>query len=191
MLYWDERRSAEALAEHHAAFELWHALIAEAPHEADYKDGLADSLSNLGIMQESLGELNRAIESYKKSLAVRRELLSEGRTDDVRQVHLAHGLDNLSVAYAKANRLHEAMEAVTEALLIRESLRAAHRDVAGYQHNKESLIRDYSTHAGTVLRALKASGFFKNRRTQRLLSSDADLRFVREHLDDKALFKEQ
>lgn len=81
--------------------------------EHDYKSGIGDGYSRLGILLQDRGEYQEALEKFIESLRVR-ELLRDYRG-------MAKAYNNIGSVHLAMNNLEEAEEYLTKALNLRES----------------------------------------------------------------------
>ncbi len=89
--------------------------------ELGNKQGISDSLNNLGLVCVSKGDLNQALEYHQRSLAIKEEL---GNKQEI-----AKSLNNLGNVYSKKGDLNQALEYHQRSLAIKEELGNKH-DVA-------------------------------------------------------------
>ncbi len=94
--------------------------------------GEAYSYGNLGIVYDSLGEYQKAIEFYQQSLAIKREIGDRGGE--------AKAWFNLGLTYYKLKRISEAKEAYLQSRELFQAL-----GLAGYVQKCDDKIRQLET----------------------------------------------
>ena len=96
---------------------------------AKFPDGhtdLAVSLNNVGIVLESLGRLESALEHYQQALAMRRKLYPAAKFPDG-HADLAGSLNNMGVVLESLGRLEAALEHHQQALAMNRKLYPGHQ----------------------------------------------------------------
>jgi tetratricopeptide (TPR) repeat protein len=115
------------------ALALQEKLAAEFPAVPSYRQGLALSHNNLGILLRDTGRPREAEEAYRRALSLQQELAA-GRpaVPDYRR-ELAGSYYNLGTLLRRTGRPREAEEAYRRALALREKLAADLPAVSAYR----------------------------------------------------------
>jgi serine/threonine-protein kinase len=102
--------------------------ISDAPESDEYKVYLADLLPNLGDQCLRLGKVDDALSSYRKAVAVRRQLLAARATERERILALADSLGLLGTAERQSGQSEAAERSFAEAGAILRNLTAEEDD---------------------------------------------------------------
>lgn len=100
--------------------------------ELDDKQGIADSLNNLGLVYCSKGDLDQALEYHQRSLIIWEELGN--------RTNIAKSLNNLGNAYQLKDDLDQALECLQQSLAIKEE-QGNRQDIALTVNNLGEIYR--------------------------------------------------
>ena len=86
----EERRFKEAADDSSAARREFQTLAESSPGRPDYRSFLAAACSQAGTVHDLNGEIPRAVESFRTSIGLYEQLVTEFKDDEMYQRHLAH-----------------------------------------------------------------------------------------------------
>ena len=112
----------EAIAAYQSALQTWQQLAREYPNRMEYRDTLASTYNNLGILYRTTGKAKRALASYQHALKIRRDLATDYPASSPNRRELAAIYDNIGVVYQTTGRPADALAAHLQALELHEQL---------------------------------------------------------------------
>jgi tetratricopeptide (TPR) repeat protein len=102
--------------------QQWEAFAAVGGDDAESRSVRAEGLHRVGLMRQSLGELQKAEENYLAALALRKQLAADFPNRTEFRQNLAHSHNNLGTLMYATGRLTEAEQSYTAALVLIKQL---------------------------------------------------------------------
>jgi len=93
--------------------QQWEAFAAVGGDDAESRSVRAEGLHRVGLMRQSLGELQKAEENYLAALALRKQLAADFPNRTEFRQNLAHSHNNLGTLMYATGRLTEAEQSYT------------------------------------------------------------------------------
>ncbi len=121
-------RYEEASQEYDKAADLYRRLIIDRPETIGYRQGLAESYSNLGSVLERVGQLDYARDSILEALTTYRALVEEQPADVEYREGLAESQNTFGNILIAVGDTQRAGEAYREAIALREAVVAERPD---------------------------------------------------------------
>jgi serine/threonine-protein kinase len=158
----DLGEAQQATADCARAQEIFAGLAAQHPAVPQYRQELAASHNNLGMLLHDARGLKEAENAYRSAVNVFRQLVVDFPTDPVYQAELAKSYNNLGKLLRSMGRLKEAERAYRDALDLHQQLvdrsptKPAYRRVQAVTHNNlANLLSDLGkgTEAEAAFRA--------------------------------------
>jgi tetratricopeptide (TPR) repeat protein len=107
--------------------------VAEHPQVPQYRQELAMTHNNLGLLLQATGRVAEAEKAYRQALQLYERLVAEHPQVPQYRQELAMTHNNLGVLLKATGRADEAEKAHRQALQLRERLVAEHPQVVGYK----------------------------------------------------------
>jgi serine/threonine protein kinase/tetratricopeptide (TPR) repeat protein len=114
----------EAIPGYREAIRLMEKLVADFPTVPAYRQGLAKSHNELGILLRDLGKRREAEAAYRQALAIRQQLVDDVPSEPNYLRDLAQTYNDLGILFYDQHNLSQAEEAYRKALDIRVKLAA-------------------------------------------------------------------
>jgi serine/threonine protein kinase/Tfp pilus assembly protein PilF len=139
-------QTGDAEAAYGQAVGIQAELAAAFPEAPPYRQELATSQNNLGVLLMSVGRLDEAEQAHRRALAVRERLAADFPTERSHRGELADSQNNLGLLLRRAGRPREAERAFREAGALLEQLTAEdpapqyRHGLARAQNNLASLL---------------------------------------------------
>ncbi len=112
----------EALQSHRRALSIHETLARENPTVDDYQDQLAWCLTNIGLIQDSLGQVNEALQTHQRALSIRDRLALRQPSVAWFQNQVAYSNWYIGLLQRKAGREDDALQSLRKAQTIFEKL---------------------------------------------------------------------
>ena len=141
-------RKAESVAAFRMARDGYAKLAADFPAVPKYRQDLAGSHTNLGILLADLGKWPEAEKQYREALAIQEQLAAEFPAVPEYRQDLARSHNNLGRLLADLGKRPEAEEHYREALAIQEKLAAEFPAVPEYRQDLAVEPQQPGTSAG-------------------------------------------
>jgi tetratricopeptide (TPR) repeat protein len=141
----DLGKRAEAEAAYRQALAIQDKLAGEYPAVPQYRQELATSHNNLGILHARLGKRAEAEEAYRKALAIHEKLAGEYPAVPQYRQELATSHNNLGNLLASLGKPAEAEAAYRQALAIQAKLAAEFPAVPEYRQELASSHNNLAT----------------------------------------------
>jgi len=138
-----------ALAGYHEALTIHQQLVDDFPGLPVYRDDLANTYHNLGVLLADQNKLEKAAEHFDKSLAIRQKLADEFRAVPKYPMNLALTHNSLGVVLADQNQWEKSARQYRRALVLQRKLADEFPDEPDYRknlaqthHNLGTLLKD-------------------------------------------------
>jgi tetratricopeptide (TPR) repeat protein len=115
-------RHAQAAGDYRRAIDLQERLTADFPDVPDYRQDLADSLTNWGLLLEERNQPRPAEAAHRRALAVRKQLTEDFPTRTACRKELADSHNNLGTLFLDRDQYDKAEPHLTGALAIQKKL---------------------------------------------------------------------
>jgi tetratricopeptide (TPR) repeat protein len=115
--------------------EIQERLVAEFPGVPRYRQNLAMSYGELGILLTELGQRSEAEQAYRRELQIEEQLVAEAPTDPDCPYDLANGYNNLGTLLRDSGQNSTAEQAYRRAIEIKEKLATDYPTVSKYRHD--------------------------------------------------------
>jgi tetratricopeptide (TPR) repeat protein len=139
----------EAEKDYDEALSIRKQLVADFPSRPEFRNELAGSHSNRGIVLRATGRLKEAETDWSEALSIRKQLVADFPTRPEFRQELAGGYNNRAVLRRDRGRFQEAVEDCSQAVSIRMQLAAEFPDrpdfrraLAGSLMNRGIVRRD-------------------------------------------------
>jgi serine/threonine protein kinase/tetratricopeptide (TPR) repeat protein len=167
-----DRRQAEA--GYRLAIDQCAQLAGETPAVSTYRQNLATSLNNLGVLLVDLGKHAEAETCYRRALALRQKLSEESPTSSEYRRQVAASHNNLGVVLRELKRPADAEKAYRRSLELRKKLAAEaptvpehQQELGGSYLNLGILLRELKKPADAETALQKALALFRALAAQR------------------------
>jgi len=117
-------------------------LAMQLAQTLNYRNGIATSYMQYGFLNDDIGNYNKAIEYYEKSLKIRIEL------QDQRGIAIMY--NNIGIIYKEQARYPEALECYHKALKIAEE--SGNKGVMGLAYNNIGIVNDDQSNHSEAIR---------------------------------------
>ncbi|CAH1790375.1 unnamed protein product [Owenia fusiformis] len=170
LLYQSQGFYSDALLHHNDSLKII--------RKTDDKNGVYGSLNNIGLAYRKMGDLTKALECQRDSLAIKRLIHKDNPHPEI-----AGSLDNIGLVYRNMGDLTKALESHQECLTIRRLIHkdSPHPDVAGSLDNIALVYRNM----GDLTKAL--AGHQESLTLRRLIYKDSPHPDVASSLDNIGL----
>jgi len=120
--FMDTRYALAAEAAFTASLEIRERLYMENPENIEVANGLASSLTNLGVVYRQSGRTQEEEESFNRAIEIRERLYMENPENIEVANELARSIYNLGMMYGQSGRTQEAGKSFNRAVEIQEHL---------------------------------------------------------------------
>jgi serine/threonine protein kinase/Flp pilus assembly protein TadD len=143
------------------ALQLCEQLVAEHPQVPEYRQDLATTHNNLGVLLKDTGRPAEAEKAYRQALQLRERLVAEHPQVPEYRQGLAGTHTNLGVLLEASGRLADAEKAYRQALQLYQRLVAEHPQVPQYRQELASTHNNLGALLETTGRAAEAEKAFR------------------------------
>ncbi|MFO0877702.1 MAG: tetratricopeptide repeat protein [Gemmataceae bacterium] len=139
----------EAEQDHNAAVEIWKQLVADFPTRPEFRQDLARSHNNRGLLLNGTGRLKEAEQDHNAAVEIKKELAADFPTRPKFRQDLAQSYNNRGALLKDTGQLKEAEQDYNAALGLYKQLVADYpthpgfrQDLAQSCHNRGALLKD-------------------------------------------------